>query len=82
MTDRHRRGLAIVQTIQEMQEILSQRDKHETLGKMLKELAPEQYMQIESENNVPKWYMSLVLTLTKLYDQGYNDATKDSEQLK
>ena len=31
---------------------------------------------------VPKWYAELVVTLTKLYDVGYENAWKDREKLK
>lgn len=80
--DKERRGLAVTKAIREMQDVLNERDKHERLGELLKKLSPEDYVEIRDKGDVPIWYMNLVLTLTRLYDQGYTDSTKDSEQLK
>lgn len=76
------RGLAVVKAIEEILEILTDRDQLKLDRETVKKLNPELVAEYEAKGMIPKWYLYLVLVLTKLYDQGYVNSTKDSENLK
>lgn len=77
-----RRGLAVTNAINAILGIIQKRDEHELIRELAKEIDPEVVAEIEARGDIPRWYMDLVIALIKLYDQGYADSTKDSEQLK
>jgi len=73
---------AVTDALDKMLRILEDGDNFEELKKLAKKIDPSIVEESERKRDVPKWYMSLLTTLTKLYDRGYTDSASDTEQLK
>jgi 16S rRNA C967 or C1407 C5-methylase (RsmB/RsmF family) len=74
-----RRAATVIETMEQILEILKDRNQHEFLEALLRNAALETLAKDEVQEDVPKWYVELFVALTKLYDQGYLDSTKNSE---
>ncbi len=68
-----------METMEHILEILKDRNQHEFLEALLQKVDLETLAKDEGQGDIPKWYIELFVTLTKLYDQGYLDSTKNSE---
>jgi hypothetical protein len=74
-----RRAATVIETMEQILEILKDRNQHEFLVALLQNVDLETRAKDEVQEDVPKWYLELFIALTKLYDQGYVDSTKNSE---
>ncbi len=74
------RASSVMETMEQILDILEDRDQHEYLTALLHNVDPETLAKHETQGNIPKWYVDLFVVLTLLYDRGYLDSIKDSEQ--
>jgi hypothetical protein len=76
-----RRAATVIETMEKILEILKDRNQHEFLEALLQNVDLETLAKDEDEvqEDIPKWYLELFVALTKLYDQGYLDSTKNAE---
>lgn len=68
-----------METMVQVLEILKDRNQHEFLEALVHNIDLETRVKDEVQEGVPKWYLELFVALTKLYDQGYLNSTKNSE---
>jgi hypothetical protein len=74
-----RRAVTVMETLEEILEILKNRNQHEFLQGLLHNVDLETLAKYETQGDVPKWYLDLFVALTQLYDKGYLDSTKNSQ---
>jgi hypothetical protein len=74
-----RRAATVIETMEQILEILKDKNQHEFLEDLLQNVDVETLAKDEVHKDVPKWYLELFVALTQLYDQGYLDSTKNSE---
>ncbi len=74
-----RRAATVIETMGQILEILKDRNQHEFLEALLQNVDLETLVEDKVQEDVPKWYLELFVALTRLYDQGYLDSTKNSE---
>ena len=74
-----RRAATVIETMKQILEILKDRNQHEFLEGLVNNIDLETLTKDQLQEDIPKWYLKLFVALTKLYDQGYLDSTKNSE---
>ena len=72
---------AVFKTLQEVLGILDDRDRFRIAKAYVQKYAPEVYLMETAlkGKTIEKWYLDLILTLTRLYDRGHADALGQAE---
>ena len=75
------RTKAVVDTLHDLTEIISDGDDYLIPKEILAKTDPE-FSRISDENFIPRQVVDILGVLTKLYDRGYVDSIKDIQKLK
>lgn len=81
--EKKKRAEAMIRTLNDVRKIMEDRDKHNDLRDFLLRTDPKFiFATIQEGKTIPRYILDLITVLTKLYDEGYDNASSELDKFK